>query len=64
MDPNATLADIRQATSNIDVDRYERDDYHVAELVALIAALDEWITKGGFLPDAWLTARDAGRKRR
>ena len=48
MDPNAALAEIRAILSRDDLDLmdYER-------LADLIAALDEWITRGGYLPAAW-----------
>lgn len=67
MDPNALLAEIRDLTkrslelptpSNI-------EDLHV-ELAEKVEALDEWLSKGGFLPDAWVLdddhsgARDVG----
>jgi hypothetical protein len=28
------------------------------ELATLALALDEWLTRGGFLPDAWASQRD------
>jgi hypothetical protein len=46
MDPNACLAEIRQIVSNFDDDDFPR-------LADLIAALDGWITDGGFKPTEW-----------
>ena len=44
MDPNAALDEIRQL-----VEPHKRDD----RLAELIAALDEWLCKGGALPVEW-----------
>ena len=54
MDPNAALLDLREAL---------REYEHAAELSAIAvaaerlaaaaSALDEWLSKGGFLPAAW-----------
>ena len=58
MDPNVTLQEILQ----ICVDIAERDDcdskggcydYEVIELVNAIDNLHGWLSKGGFLPEAW-----------
>lgn len=50
MDPNAALAEIRDI-----VGRFNRDGGLVvdARLAELIDGLDGWLSKGGFLPDAW-----------
>lgn len=47
MDPNATLATIRMIIA--------AEDYplKVGDLSDRINALDEWLSKGGFLPDDW-----------
>jgi hypothetical protein len=57
MDPNATLAEIREITSLHQqgeiadaLDSFDR-------LAELTFALDEWISKGGFLPAAWAAGR-------
>jgi len=52
MDPNATLSEIRSilGSSDLELPDYER-------LADLTAALDEWISRGGFLPAAWENAR-------
>ena len=49
MDVNATLARIRELTASTDPDHLG----DLVELAELVRALDEWISKGGFLPDAW-----------
>jgi hypothetical protein len=46
MDPNATLAQIREliaAGTKVDLE----------QAAELMTALDEWLSRGGFLPDAW-----------
>lgn len=50
MDPNATLAQLREGINALDkrVDRYVLD-----RAVEMFQALDEWLSKGGFLPDDW-----------
>lgn len=50
MDPNETLKRIRRLTASADL-----SDDELEELVTLVKALDDWISKGGFLPDAWRT---------
>lgn len=60
MDPDATLAtmrDLRQAimtSTGGDEDALRSDAFELAELVE---ALDEWLTKGGFLPTEWNAMR-------
>jgi hypothetical protein len=54
MDPTATLAEIRE--------RLKHDD--VARILELFTSLDEWISKGGFLPEQWQGDTHAGRPRR
>lgn len=56
MNPNATLERIRRAVSA--VDKAKRLAPHAVEACALDAAyamrdLDEWLSSGGTLPDAW-----------
>ena len=48
MDPNETLRRIRLLTASSDL-----SDDELEELVMLVKVLDDWISKGGFLPDAW-----------
>lgn len=51
MDPTATLDEIRGLTA-IGGDRgLDSDD--ADRLQDLVLALDEWLSKGGFLPAAW-----------
>lgn len=51
MDPDANLAEIRRLVARMtDGPMFEHD---AARLVVLVAALDEWLTRGGFLPQAW-----------
>lgn len=51
MDPNATLAQIRELIAAIFAGNTSADD--IRELAKLTASLDEWIIAGGFLPRAW-----------
>ncbi len=51
MDPNANLAEQRRIRNAIRIGQYTRND--VDRLAELIEALDEWISRGGFLPEAW-----------
>lgn len=59
MDPNATLTAIRTAITDLDhtsavpsatAEQFEEAARRLAEHVE---ALDAWIARGGFLPDAW-----------
>lgn len=56
MDPNAALKNIREAVGEL---RNQDDDgvldgtSQVGFLLESVEALDEWLTKGGFLPTAW-----------
>jgi len=65
MDPNETLDRLREALSiarsqiegGAQPEHYG-DYVHALEVVAECAeALDDWITKGGFLPYAWLPVK-------
>ena len=51
MDPNATLARIRELTDPGTVIGHDEG----AELAELVEALDRWLTRGGPLPEAWAT---------
>lgn len=58
MDPNETLKRLQQLHAQYEIVGGEarRDAWkveHMPEFLELFAALDEWISKGGFLPDAW-----------
>lgn len=50
MDPNEALRQIRESAS-----RYLDSGRHVdaGTLAEHVEALDEWLSRGGFLPDAW-----------
>lgn len=52
MDPNANLAELRRLTRRA---LYDNDltPAEVTRLAELVEALDEWLAKGGSLPDAW-----------
>jgi len=52
MDPNATLKALRAAIQDHE-DSEGDSECDVYEIVELFEALDEWMSKGGFTPDAW-----------
>ena len=52
MDPNDTLSALRESVKNVYDGPGLSGDY-VFELAEQITALDEWLSGGGFLPDAW-----------
>lgn len=49
MDPNAVLAKIRAAVE----ESFTVSDCSVDDIAEAFQALDEWLSKGGFLPAAW-----------
>jgi S-formylglutathione hydrolase FrmB len=55
MDPNATLTEIHEIQARLAAgqkhSRLQRADHE--RLAELCAALDAWLTAGGFLPTAW-----------
>ena len=56
MDPNAKLEKIRATYEPLRVmleDTAGEDTEMVQELLDSIEALDEWLSKGGFLPKDW-----------
>ena len=61
MDPNANLDELRELVTNL-IEHGDRDGTHfladrrddVMRVLELFTALDEWLVKGGFLPDRWL----------
>jgi hypothetical protein len=64
MDVNATLAEIRTLAALITDDQQACGDADLAtradaatELAERFAALDEWITRHGFLPTDWHAAQ-------
>lgn len=48
MDPNATLAEMRKLISEIAPGKPISDDFPL-----LFDGLDNWLSRGGFLPEAW-----------
>ena len=56
MDPNATLAELRGAASRIvdELDHERQPDLDDVQRIAeAFQDLDEWLSKGGFLPADW-----------
>lgn len=56
MDPNETLRMARTAAAAITsaIDNEEDVQFgNVERLAEAFEALDEWLSKGGFVPDAW-----------
>lgn len=56
MDPNETLRRIREVFKNFDdtkVVDYDEISELFCEAETLFESLDEWLSKGGFLPEAW-----------
>jgi len=51
MDPDKALKTIRHITAKIRLRSARMND--VDRLEEAVTALDEWISKGGFLPEAW-----------
>jgi hypothetical protein len=49
MDPNETLRKIRSMLETREGGEVENSDI----LAELMESLDEWLSKGGFLPDEW-----------
>lgn len=55
MDPNANLTRQREIVARIV--EGESQDGDLEELADLAEALDEWLSKGGFLPARWQRGR-------
>lgn len=53
MDPNCNLEEQREIAARILKNEGSAATSDVLRLAELVQALDEWITKGGFLPQAW-----------
>lgn len=55
MDPNEALRQIRRITRAMPAEDigYEEAVDSLNELIECVRSLDEWLGKGGFLPDAW-----------
>lgn len=64
MDPNETLRIIRLTTKQMRVDEHpDIRKQHADDLAEHVEALDEWLTKGGFLPSDWDPRVHAARLR-
>ena len=68
MDPNETLRELRELADKVaaqDMDVYSdpedrADAARAGDLAAGVQALDEWLSRGGFLPDAWERESESG----
>lgn len=62
MDPNVALEQIRAYAAAMEQPATARNPYDLIHNAVLlreaVADLDEWLSKGGFLPDAWTHAPD------
>lgn len=54
MDPNAALEAIRSMVSDVLAGETGDAQYTLDELAETFRALDEWLSRGGFKPAAWL----------
>jgi hypothetical protein len=52
MDPNANLREQLNIASHI-LNSKEHQNYGTVRLAELVAALDEWLSRDGVLPDRW-----------
>jgi hypothetical protein len=50
LDPNRTLAELRDFVIS---ERAAEDGSYAADICDRVEALDQWLTRGGFLPSAW-----------
>jgi hypothetical protein len=50
MDPDVALVDLREARKSFEETGLYED---AVQLANCVQALDEWMTKGGFLPKDW-----------
>lgn len=57
MDPNEALARARRAAERLLSDGFEWDAAECEALCESLQALDQWLSKGGFLPDDWARGR-------
>lgn len=56
MDPNAALQRLRRAVDGVETVAAGSEENWSGELLAVLEhfeALDEWLSRGGFLPDDW-----------
>jgi hypothetical protein len=64
MDPDANLAEQLRWAERLTEDRFSNDRERCAagvRLAELVQALDEWIRRGGFVPDRWHVAIHAAQ---
>ena len=60
MDPNVALDEMREALKTAGTTADNGEWIEAAErAMDRAAALDEWLSKGGFLPEGWRHAHDA-----
>ena len=63
MDPNAALTEIRNLASQaLEPSGLEPDEHE--RLAEVVEALDEWLSKGGFLPEPWERPRQVPERTR
>jgi hypothetical protein len=55
MDPNANLTEMRELAQTLLDNNADLSDFcaQAERLAELVQALDEWLTRGGFLPRDW-----------
>lgn len=58
MDPNETLRRLRDLMRTAETQRHELSPYEVADIVDHFEDLDDWLSKGGCPPEAWLHYED------
>jgi hypothetical protein len=57
MDPDETLRQLRELADRILAGDPDPDAHDAVRLGELVAALDGWLTAGGFPPARWATAQ-------
>ena len=57
MDPNEALRRLRALVATIRGSMNHYDHRQVDDLIETFDALDDWLTKGGFLPATWMVRR-------
>lgn len=68
MDPNVTLARIRELVSELIGVEFDPDSNQggviddAAELAEQVKALDEWMSRGGFVPREWTSLADRWKR--
>lgn len=63
MDPDETLALLREVARDVDIHGFDHSGRNpidaALQLATLVNALDGWLSTGGFLPQAWAVQRGA-----